>query len=210
MHTLELDQKALELREALARALGTAQSRRELSVSLERVGNIYTTLGGPENLEHALKLYLKSLELREILAQEQNTTESRRDLSISYGRVGDIYRTLGGRENLDRALTLYQKSLELRENLARKLSTVSAYDDLAVSYSCVGGCLPVGSEERQRYLTQFLELSEWLLQQTRSRRHQEFIEKAHRLLEEAQQSTQPAASSAKRSLWSRLFGRGKP
>ena len=207
---LVLYQKGMGLAEALARELGTAQSRRDLAISYNNVGRVYQALGGRDNLERALTLYQKGLELDEALARELGIAESRRDLAVTYDNVGWVYQALGGKENLERALALYQKGLEYRENLARKLSTVSAYDELAVSYSRVGGCLPVGSEERQRYLTQFLELSEWLLQQTRSRRHQEFIEKAHRLLEEAQQSTQPAASSAKRSLWSRLFGRGKP
>lgn len=206
---LELYQKGLECAEALAREQNTARSRRDLAICHNKVGEAYEVLGGQANLERALELYQKGLELTEALAREQGTAQSRRDLIISCNRMGGIYEALGGQGNLKRALALYRRGLELAEALGRELNTVSAYDDLAVSYYHVGSCLPEGSEERRRCLTQFLQLSEALFRQTQSQRHREFVEEAHQLLGKTQQTAQPADHPAKTSLWSRLFGRGK-
>ncbi len=206
---LELYQRGLECAEALARELNTAQSRRDLAICHNKVGEAYEVLGGQANLERALERYQRGLELTKALAREQGTAQSRRDLIISCNRVGGIYEALGDQANLKRALTLYRRGLELAEALIQELNTVSAYDDLAVSYYHMGSCLPEGTEERRRYLVQYLELSERLFRQTQSQRHQEFVEEAHQLLGEGEPAAQPTAHPTKRSLWSRLFGRGK-
>ena len=206
---LELYQKGLEYAEALAREQNTARSRRDLAICHNKVGEAYEALGGQANLERALEGYQRGLELTEALAREQGTAQSRRDLIISCNRVGGIYEALGGQANLKQALELYRRGMELAEALVRELNTVSTYDDLAVSYYHVGSCLPEGVEERRRCLMQFLELSERLFRQTQSQRHQEFVEEAHQLLGEGETAAQPATHPTKRSLWSKLFGRGK-
>ena len=207
--TLELYQRGLECAEALAREQNTARSRRDLAICHNKVGEAYEALGGQANLERALEGYQRGLELAEALAREQGTAQSRRDLIISCNRVGGIYEALGDQANLKRALELYRRGMELAEALVRELNTVSAYDDLAVSYYHMGSCLPEGTEERRRYLVQYLELSERLFRQTQSQRHQEFVEEAHQLLGEGEPAAQPTAHPTKRSLWSRLFGQGK-
>ena len=116
----------------------TAQSRRDLAASYEKVGSVYETLGGRSNLERALELYQKGLEYYEALAQTQDTAESCRDLAFSFGELGGVYVALGGQENLEQALALYQKGMELSEALAREQGTPQSRRDLTLSYNSVG------------------------------------------------------------------------
>ena len=138
-------------------------------------------------MERALELYQKELDIWETLDQEIDSVDIRLNLYLCYGRMGNIYEELGRQINLERALEMFQKSLEVNEDVAQELDKDFAYDDLAVSYSQVAACLPKGSEERQRYLTQYLEQSEALFRKTQSRRYRNFIEKARQLLGETEQ-----------------------
>ena len=63
----------MEWSEQLAASENTNQSKRDLSISYSRVADIYTKLGGKDNLQKALELYKKALELSEkIIQSEQN------------------------------------------------------------------------------------------------------------------------------------------
>ncbi|MGH3813329.1 MAG: TIR domain-containing protein, partial [Pseudonocardiaceae bacterium] len=80
-----------------------ADYQRDLSISYERLGDLYQALGQGEQ---ALKLYQQSLHIRDRLAQaEPDRADYQRDLSISYNKLGDLYRALGQGEQ---ALKLYQ------------------------------------------------------------------------------------------------------
>lgn len=150
----ELERKlaVLEAGLALARQVNdrgqTAESRRDLAVSYDKVGDVYQAVGGRANLERALELYQQSLQLSVSLNQERNFPGSRRDLAVSYYKLGGIYEALGGQENLMRALALYEAGLELREALARTLDTAESRRDLFSSYYMVGSiCEALGGQE---------------------------------------------------------------
>ena len=134
----------LDISEQLVSETGTVQSRRDLSVSYGRIGDIYKAQG---NLPHAMEYYKKSLEIREPLVFETGMVEDRRNLSISYNSIGDIYEEQG---NLPQALEYYKKSLEIFEQLVSDTGTAESYDDLAVSYTRMAAMTT--DDEQQRYL----------------------------------------------------------
>src|SRR5262249_11736416 len=75
----------------------TPQALRDLSFSLDRLGNTEQAAG---NLDAARTAYTRSLDLRERLATQLATPQALRDLSIGLDSVGDIDRTA---DNLDPA-----------------------------------------------------------------------------------------------------------
>jgi tetratricopeptide (TPR) repeat protein len=99
----------LAIAERLAQAEpDRADYQRDLSVSYERVGDLYRALGQGDSAREA---YLKSLAIAERLAQaEPDRADYQRDLSVSYKRVGDLYRALG---QGDSAREAYLKSLAI-------------------------------------------------------------------------------------------------
>ena len=128
-----------------------ADYQRDLSVSYERVGDLYSALGQGEQARQA---YLKSLAIRERLAQaEPDRADYQRDLSVSYNKVGDLYSALGQGEQARQA---YLKSLAIRERLAQAEPDRADYQrDLSVSYNKVGDldrALGQGEQARQAYL----------------------------------------------------------
>ena len=92
----------------------TPQALRDLSISLDNVGQVEGDLG---NLEAARTAYRESLELlRQLREAVGETPQALRDLSVSLNNVGQVERDLG---NLEVARTAYRESLELRRRLAR-------------------------------------------------------------------------------------------
>ena len=91
-----------------------ADYQRDLSVSYNKVGDLYSALGQGEKAREA---YLKSLSIFERLAQaEPDRADYQRDLSVSYERVGDLYSALGQGE---KAREAYLKDLAIAERLAQ-------------------------------------------------------------------------------------------
>ncbi|HYI07924.1 MAG TPA: tetratricopeptide repeat protein [Thermoanaerobaculia bacterium] len=111
-----------------------ADYQRYLSVSYERMGDLYRALGQGDKMRET---YLKALAIREHLAQvEPDHAGDQRDLAVSYGKVGDIYRALGQGDNAREA---YLKALDIRERLAQAEPDRAEYQrDLAFSYDNVG------------------------------------------------------------------------
>ncbi|MCM1047145.1 MAG: DUF4062 domain-containing protein [Clostridiales bacterium] len=134
LHTLELYEKAMILREQLAKELDTAKSKGELSESYRKVAGIYEVLDSEDNLQHALKLYEKDIAVREVLVKEFDTAQNKRELSLSYHRSARIYEKLGGSDNLQLALSLYEKSLPIQEQLAKEPGSAQNKKDLSISY----------------------------------------------------------------------------
>lgn len=128
-----------------------ADSWSDLSVSYERVGDLYRALGQGDQ---AREYCLKSLEIRERLARaEPERVDYQRNLPVSYERVGDLYQDLGQSEQ---AREYYLKSLKIWERLSaaepdcadyqRGLSV--PYDQLGQLYSALGQ----GEQAREHYL----------------------------------------------------------
>jgi len=123
-------QQLLEKAERLAKAEpDRADYQRDLSVSYNKMGDLYRALGQGEG---ARQMYLKDLEIAERLAKaEPDRADYQRDLSVSYNRMGDLYRALGQGEGARQA---YQGALEIAERLAKAEPDRADYQrDLVVS-----------------------------------------------------------------------------
>ena len=132
-HALALYQESLAIFRTLAVELGTPESRRDLSVSLNRIGGIERARG---DLEGALARYQESLAIDRALADELGTAESRRDANISLAMVVDFE---AARCDLDGALARYQESLAIARALTAELGTPESRRDVSVSLDRVGG-----------------------------------------------------------------------
>ena len=86
-----------------------ADYQRDLSVSYNKMGDLYRSLGQGEQAREA---YASSLSIRDRLAKaEPDRADYQRDLSVSYERMGDLYRSLGQGEQAREA---YASSLAIR------------------------------------------------------------------------------------------------
>jgi hypothetical protein len=113
----------------------SAFAKRDLSISLDRVGNVKLQLGdGPG----ALASYEESLSIRrELVSQNPKDPEARRDLSVSLEKVGDV-KALNGKNAAD-ALAAYQESLDIRRKLVDEGKANPLYRrDVSVSLEKVG------------------------------------------------------------------------
>ncbi len=111
-----------------------ATYQRDLSVSHNKLGDIYLRLGQTQS---ALTAYQASLVMREKLAeQDPGNTGFQRDLSVSHDKLGDIYLRLGQTQS---ALTAYQASLVIAEKLAEQDPGNTGFQrDLSVSHNKLG------------------------------------------------------------------------
>ena len=120
--------------QALDISRNAPQSLRDLSVSLENVGNVARDLG---QLEEARSAYAESLEIsRQLKTLTGDSPQSLRDLSVSLDNAGDVARELG---QLEEARSAYAESLEIRRQLKTLTSdSPQSLRDLSVSLSNVG------------------------------------------------------------------------
>ncbi len=107
---------SLSIRRALAsRDPGNAGWARDVSVSLNRVGDVRTAQG---DLDGALAAYDEGLGIaRDLAARDPGNAGWARDVSVSLERVGDVRRAQG---DLDGALATYDESLSIRRALAAR------------------------------------------------------------------------------------------
>jgi tetratricopeptide (TPR) repeat protein len=124
---------ALAVRRRLAEELGTPESRRDVSVSLNNVARIEQARGA---LDAALAKYGESLGTRRRLSEELGTPESRRDVSVSLINVARIEQVRG---DLDASMTKYAESLEIARRLAEELGTPESRRVVSISLDKVAG-----------------------------------------------------------------------
>jgi tetratricopeptide (TPR) repeat protein len=105
-------EESLGIARELAAELGTPESRRDVSFSLDNVAETEKARG---NLDAALANYEESLRIARELAAELDTPQRRRDVWFALGKVADIEEARG---NLDEALAKYQESLAICLELA--------------------------------------------------------------------------------------------
>jgi tetratricopeptide (TPR) repeat protein len=147
----ERHRQVLRLRERLAQAEpGRADYQRDLSVSYERIGDLFRVLGKGDDARQA---FAKALAIRERLAQaEPGRADYQRDLSVSYNKMGDLFNALG---QGDEAQQAFAKALAIRERLAQAEPGRADYQrDLSVSYNKMGDlfrALGQGDEARQAF-----------------------------------------------------------
>ena len=125
-----LGREGLSLAEELAKADGhSAQAQRDLSVSLEKLGDVEVAAG---NLQEARLLFARALELAEELAKaDSHSAQAQRDLSVSLEKLGKV--EIEAR-NLQGARPFFARSLRIREALAKAdPHSIQARRDLAVS-----------------------------------------------------------------------------
>jgi tetratricopeptide (TPR) repeat protein len=111
------------------------QLRRELSLSLNRVGEALLSTG---RKQEALEAFRDSLAIRHELAKT-GSLQARRDLALSQERVADALTGLG---EADQAAVAYETALTIRQELVASNPTKSEWQlDLAVSHDKRGNLL---------------------------------------------------------------------
>jgi tetratricopeptide (TPR) repeat protein len=128
-------EKAHDLARQIAEANPeVAEAQRDLSVSDNRLGDLYLRLGDGKA---ARECYQHALDAMGRLADADGTTaQAQRDLSVSHNKLGDLSLELGDGKA---ARDSYQKALDLRVRLAdADGSNAVARRDLAISHSKLG------------------------------------------------------------------------
>ena len=125
-------EESLGIRRGFADSLGTPESRRDLSVSLENVGRVAEAR---RDWDSAARAYEESLGIRRGFADSLGTPESRRDLSVSLENVG---RVAEARRDWDSAARAYEEALEIVQELAKTLKNPEVRNSLAKLWSDIG------------------------------------------------------------------------
>ena len=125
--------ESLGVRRGLVDVLGTPESRRDLSVSLNNVGRVAQARG---DWRAAGRAYEESLGIRRSLARSLGTLGSRRDLSVSLNNVGRVAEARG---DWDAAEQAYEESLEITLELMDSLGTPESLRDLIISLDNLAG-----------------------------------------------------------------------
>jgi tetratricopeptide (TPR) repeat protein len=122
-----------------------ADYQRDLSVSHNKLGELYLALG---QVEQARDVHEQALAIGERLAQaDPGRPDYQRDLSITYNKLGEVYTVLGLREQ---ARSVYDKALGIRQQLAQAEPDRLDYQlDLSVSYERTGDAYSALGEEEQ-------------------------------------------------------------
>jgi tetratricopeptide (TPR) repeat protein len=125
---------ALSLARRRADKTTDLSSRRDLSMSLDNVGQVAEAQG---DWSQAASVYRESLTLtRQLVERLGGTPEALRDLSVSLDNVGQVARAQG---DWSQAESVYRESLALRRQLVERLGgTPEALRDLSVSLDNVG------------------------------------------------------------------------
>ena len=121
----------------------SAQAARDVSVSLNKLGDFLATRGRPGDAEQALKNYTLSLEILEsLLKANPGSAQAARDFSVGLNKLGVFLATRGGPGDADQALKYFTRSLELDELLRRAdPDSAQAARDVSVSLSKLGDFL---------------------------------------------------------------------
>ena len=114
-------ERSLELSERLlAASPESGQAARDVSVSVERLGDFLARRGRPGDADAALGYYARILEVGErLLGANPESGLAMRDLSVSLNKLGDFLSGRGKPGDAGVAMGHYERSLELRERLAR-------------------------------------------------------------------------------------------
>ena len=107
---LESYQNSLETRRHLLEHYpNCAQTKRDLSVSLSKIGGFYMERGAPGDTERALEANQESLEMRRfLLEQDSESAQAKRDLSVSQLKIGHCLLRRGAPNDVQRALEAYE------------------------------------------------------------------------------------------------------
>ena len=155
--TLTAYQESLDItRKLAARDQGDARAQRDLSVSLQNVGNVNLQSGDRAG---ALIAYQECLDIsRKLAAQDRGNAHAQRDVSVSLTNLGDVKLQSGDRAG---AIAAYQESLDI----ARKLAAQDQGDALVqfvLATSLLKMITVVDPAQAQSMLTEVLSILEKL------------------------------------------------
>ncbi len=125
-------ERSLSIARELAKDKANAQAQRDVSVSLETIGDVKRQLGDSAG---ALAVYEESLAIRRELAKDKANAQAQRDVSVSLETIGDVKRQLGDSAG---ALAAYEESLAIQRELAKDRANAQAQRDVALSLERVG------------------------------------------------------------------------
>ena len=113
---------------------------RDLSVSLDRLGDFYLRRGESGDAGRALASYEQSMDIAQRLyAQNPDDAQAARDLSVSLGKLGDLYLRRGESGDAGRALASYEQCHKTLQRLYEQNSNdAQAARDLTVSLDRLG------------------------------------------------------------------------
>ncbi|MES2922236.1 MAG: DUF4062 domain-containing protein [Verrucomicrobiota bacterium] len=130
-------QRSLEISEKLLTANpDSAEAARDVSISLEHLGDFLANRSQPGDAEKALAHFQRSLEVREkLLTANSDSAQAARDVSVSLNQLGEFLARRGQPGDAEKALAHFQRDLEISEKLltANPDSAQTAWD-VAVSH----------------------------------------------------------------------------
>ncbi len=141
---LRLYERGLELSEGLLKCNpDSAEAARDVSVSLNKLGDFLARRGQAGDAERALLLYERGLELSEgLLKRNPDSAQAARDVSVSLNTLGGFLAGRGQAGDAERALKHYERDLELSEGLLkRNPDSAQAARDVSVSLNTLGDFL---------------------------------------------------------------------
>jgi tetratricopeptide (TPR) repeat protein len=164
-------QRALDLRERLLAANpDSALAARDVSVSLDRLGDFFAGRGQSGDAAQALVYYQQGLEIDErLLAANPESAQVARNVSVSLAKLGGFLSGHGLPGDAALALAHYQRGLEIRERLlAANPDSAQAARDVAVNLHQLGDVLsgrglPGDAAQALAHYQRGLEMSERLL-----------------------------------------------
>lgn len=148
--------RMLTLCEQLVKEHGTVDTRSDLSLCYEKLGDLWKERRGDSNAERdGESYYKKAIVNREELAKETGTVVARNELAVSYTKLGELYtmqfiphneQETKTKESFLKSLAitrsmaeeLFQKAIAIREQLVEEIGTIDTRLNLAFSYSRLG------------------------------------------------------------------------
>ncbi|MGC8493672.1 MAG: tetratricopeptide repeat protein [Syntrophobacteraceae bacterium] len=114
----------------------SAQAARDVSISLERLGDFHHKRGKPGDSGEALNYFRKALEISErLLESNPDSAQAARDVSITFERLGTLHHKRGKPGDAEEALNCFRKALEIRERLLEaNPDSAQTARELIVSY----------------------------------------------------------------------------
>ncbi len=169
---LEYSTRSLSLAEALLQTNpGSAEAARDVSVSLNRLGEFFAKRGQAGDADKALDYFTRSLDLRGTLLQTNpGSAEATRDVSVSLNTLAQFLATRGQAGDADKALGYFSRSLLLAETLLQtNPDSAQATRNVSVSLNTLANFLAKRGqsgdvEKALGYFLRSLDLREALLQ----------------------------------------------
>ncbi|MEY2881494.1 MAG: regulatory protein afsR [Verrucomicrobiota bacterium] len=148
----------------------SAQAARDVSVSLERLGDFLASRGQSGDAAQALKYYERSLEVREaLLAANPQSAQAARDVAAGLQRLGDFRTARGLPGDAEEALRCYERCLQVTEKLlAANPDSADAARNVSVSLNKLADFLARRGQtgdaaQALKYYERNLKISEALL-----------------------------------------------